>query len=353
MRDLTVREKKYLTNINTETEKMALGPLVQSLIDVINDGVEGVPGPQGPAGPAGAVGPAGENGVALIETGTPVNAVSAQATLLIDGPVIHGETVSITNEGTDVYEFVADAALTTSAPGNIPVDLNLVAGKAVGSLTVDTNPALGDTFTIGTKVYTFVPAGTGNADGEVDLEALLAGTQENIVAAIQGTDGHNDPHPLATCQAAFVADALVVRALIGGVEGNDIDTTETFTTGSNVFAAAKLQNGTNCSAANAITALVAAVTASDTQGVGAVDATGGNVTLTSDAGGLSANAIAVAADMVNGEFVGGATTLLGGLDGTIGLDGQVLKNGSWLYICTGDQEVTDKKWRRITLGSVY
>jgi hypothetical protein len=223
----------------------------------------------------------------------------------------------------------------------------------MGTLTVDVNPSLGDTMTIDTKVFTFVPSGTANGDGEIAREAALGDTQENIVSAILGTDGHNDPHPTAWCQAAFIGDNLVVRALVGGVKGNDIATTETFTAGSNVFGAGNLINGADCIAADAVAALVAAITAEDTQGVGAAPGDPDTVVLTADVAGIAGDDIAVAETLANGAFFGAAEFLTNGIDGTVADARTVMMNSTWLYVAIADNTVADKNWRRIALGNAY
>jgi CheY-specific phosphatase CheX len=206
--------------------------------------------------------------------------------------------------------------------------------------------------TIGTKVFTFVPNGTGNADGEIDVEVLLADTQLNVIAAIRGTD-YNDPHPLVTCGAAFVADILAITALIGGVAGNVIATTETFTAGTNVFSAVNLGNGVDCIAADAVTTLVLAITTSDTQGVGAADGAGDTVDMTADTAGVVGNAIIIGETMVNGAFAGGAVLLTGGVDGTVGLVREERQDATYRYVTVAANTISDKNWRRITLGAAY
>lgn len=352
---LTANEVALLNRVYCDSRPMGLGSMIQEIITAVNAGM-GPVGPQGAAGAQGVVGPQGAPGPCTeILADTPVNAVSASETLAISGVVINGETVTIDNpevEGTDVYEFASSVALVVGA-GNIPVDINAHTVKATDNLTVDVNPIAGETMTLGTKVYTFVPLGTANADGEIDIEVLLADTQANIVAAIKGTDGHNDPHSLVTCGAAFAANILAITAIYGGAAGNDIATTETFNAGTNVFSAAKLATGANCSATNAVTALVAAITASDTQGVGAADGADDTVVLASDAGGVIANTIVIAEDMANGAFTADAVLLSGGVDGTPGDERTIFMDSSYLYICVADNDVTGKNWRRISLGNVY
>ena len=81
-------------------------------------------------------------------------------------------------------------------------------------MTLAAQPTSGDTFTLGEKVYTFVPEGTANADGEVGIGADLAGAQANVVAAINGSDGHNTAHSTVSI-AAFAANDAVITALYG------------------------------------------------------------------------------------------------------------------------------------------
>lgn len=283
-----------------------------------------------------------------LPTGTPVNAVAAEAELEIDGVVVHGETVTI---GADVYEFVTDAAQSVSDPANIPVDIEGDTVKAQGTLTVDTQPAAGDAMIIGEKVYTFVPAGTANADGEVSIGTNLATAKTAIVAAINGTDGHNEPHPLVSA-GTFAADACVITALIGGVAGNSIVTTETFTAGSNVFDAATLGTttaGVDCVLGDAAAALVAAITASGTEPVTAV-VEAGVVTVTADVRGAAANDIALDEDMANGAWDG--ANMAGGVDGTPGEQWEVAVDASYLYVCTAANDETGANWRRFT-GASY
>jgi hypothetical protein len=226
-----------------------------------------------------------DGGVIGTSAATPVNAVAATGTLTISGVVIDGETVTI---GDDAYEFAADAAQTVGA-GHIPVDITAVSVAAQGTLTMGTQPTAGDTMTIGDKTYTFVPAGTANTDGEIALGVNAVGTQPNVVAAINGADDHNTPHPLVSA-AAFAAGACVITALAGGTAGNLIVTTETFTPAGDIFDATTLgttRAGVDTTAAQAVTALVAAITASDTQGVGAADGAGDTVALTADVKGAA------------------------------------------------------------------
>lgn len=273
-------------------------------------------------------------------SGTPVNAAAASATLTVNGVVVDGEKVLI---GDDTYEFVADTAETVD-PGNIAVNIKASTAAAHGTLTLDTQPISGNTVTIGTKVYIFVPVGTDTADGEVSIGADLAAAKVNLVAAINGTDGISEPHPLVRA-ANFIVNDCVITALIGGAAGNAIATTETFTAASNKFAAVTLLTGTDCSGANAITALVAAITAEDTEGVTAVEGIGDTIDLAA-AVGAAGDSIEVSTTMARGSFGAGVTALSGGEDQTSPEGARFMVDGTNLYVYVVDT------WYKIVLGSL-
>lgn len=320
---LTTKQKTQVNDINLRTRDMEFGVKINEIIAAVN---------------------------ALNTSGTPVNAVAATGVLTISGVAIDGETITI---GTDVYEFCADAAQSLTAGSDFAIDIESDTTKSQGTLTVDTQPTSGDTMTVGTKVYTFVPVGTDNADGEISVGADLAGAQAAIVAAINGTDGHNIANADASI-AAFAADAAVLTALVGGVLGDSIATTETFTAVTNVFDAASLGTttaGADCTAANAVTAVVASVTANDTAGVGAADGAGDTVDLTADLKGTEGNSIATTETMANGAF--GAATLENGVAGTVGVVDEIRWDSSYMYRAIAANTVNDANWRRVSLGSAY
>lgn len=319
---LTAREIEQINKLNNYTKAMKLGTRISEM-EVIS--------------------------------GTPVNAVSAGKILTVSGVVIDGEKVTIDNPtvaGSDVYEFLADIAQTKTVPTNKPVDISTYATKASVVLTIDTQPVSGNTMTIGTKVFTFVPAGTATANGEIAIGVDLPTTKINIVAAINGTDSINTPHTLVSA-ANFVANNCTITALVGGVAGNSIASTETITAGTDIFATATLASGTNCTAANAIIALVSAITTLDTQGISAVDGTGDTVELTAKIGGVAGNNIVIGKVMANATFAGSATKLSGGIDGTVGTINQEMVDATYMYRCVADNTTGGKNWRRISLGSAY
>lgn len=326
MNNLTATELKVLNNIsNVLNPNVNLGAIIENMI------------------------------LTHIRRGTPVNAVNATKTLTLVGVVIHGETITIDNPrktGIDVYEFLADEAQEKTSASNIAVDITASVTAATGSLTMDTQPTSGDTVTIGTKTYTFVPVGTDTADGEVSIGENLAGAQAALVAAINGTDEINTKHTLVSA-SAFETNVMTLTALIGGTAANSIATTETFTAETNVFAAATLGSGADCSAANAITAFVAAITASDTQEVGGADGAGDTIVLTADVAGMSGNSIGIAETLANGSFAADAVFLSGGVDGTVAPDVQVLTDDTYIYLCIAENTVSGKNWRRFAYTGAF
>lgn len=331
MNNLTAEQLKVLNNLSMVREKhVLLGALIQQLI---SEGTSAISAPDGGA----------------------VNAVNAAVVLNVTGTVAPGETITINNPaiaGSDVYEFVANTAGTPSTPGNKVVNINAVAAKAAVVLTMDTQPTSGDTFTLGTKTYIFVPEGTANVDGEVSIGTSLATAKTNLVAAINGTDNVNTAHTLVTA-AAFVADACTITAKTGGTAGNSIASTETFTAGTNVFAAVTLLLGANATAANAITALVASITANDTQGISATDGTGDTVDITAKTAGTAGNAITLADTVTNAAFAADATHLAGGVNGTVSPAGTLMMDSTYLYVALAANTISGKNWRRIAVGAAY
>lgn len=286
--------------------------------------------------------------IANLTEATPVNAVAASGTLTISGVCIDGETVTI---GDDTYEFAADEAQTVTE-GNIATDITSYTTAAQGTLTMSVQPTSGDTVLLGSKTYTFVPDGTENADGEVSVGGDLAGAKVNIVAAINGTDGISTANADVSA-AAFSENDCVITALVGGIAGNSLDSV--YTGDTNAFDAATLGTtdaGVDCSAANAVTALVTAITASGTEPVSAADGDGDTVVITADTKGIAANSIATTEECANAAW--GAETMTLGVDGTVSSGiGLWHYDANYLYWTVAANTVADTNWRRIALGSAY
>ena len=101
----------------------------------------------------------------------------------------------------------------------------------------------------------------------------------------------------------------------------------------------------------AITALVAAIVASDTSGVGGVDGAGDTVVVTADLEGALANAIITTTDVTNASW--GAAVLENGVDSTIAEKGQMFVDATYLYQSIATSTVSTGNWRRIAWGSAY
>ena len=220
--------------------------------------------------------------------------LAAVAVIRIEATVADAENVVI---GGDTYDF---STKDTYGGGNIEVDVSGgTTAKAVGTLTATAILVAGETITIDAKVYTIVPDGTANADGEVDAGSDEADGKFDLVAAINGTDGHNTAHPTVTA-AAFAGDDMVVTAIAGGVAANSLVTTET--SGVASWAAGDLDAGVDPTAAEATDALIAAINASGTEDILAVDIDANEILLVQDVIGVDTTALS--------ETMGGADNVV-------------------------------------------
>lgn len=111
---------------------------------------------------------------------------------------------------------------------------------AAVTLTLAVNPTALDTMTIGGRVYTFVAADDGTVSNAIQIGANVGATQAALELKLDA--GGNGVHPLVTF-AEFVGNDMVITARHPGVSGNSIGSTETFTSGSNVFSATALAGG--------------------------------------------------------------------------------------------------------------
>ncbi|NDE15827.1 hypothetical protein EBZ80_12940 [bacterium] len=239
-----------------------------------------------------------------------VQAVAATRTLTLTGVVVDGETVSI---GGRVYEFDAHASSNITA-GRVRVPIRSRTTVATGVLTVSQQPTAGETVTIGNKTFLWVANGTATINGQVSVGANKAGAQANLVAAINGSDSVNTAHTQVTA-AAFATDAMTISAIIGGAAANSIATTEVMANGS--WGAGTLASGADCTAANAITDLVTAITNDTSAVVTAVDGSGDTVDVTAKTAGAAGNSIALAETLANGSWAG--STLTGGISAEPGV----------------------------------
>lgn len=80
---------------------------------------------------------------------------------------------------------------------------------------------------------------------------------------------------------------------------------------------------------------------------------GNALTVSAKTKGVAGNSIATT-DTLTGSGDGfGAAALASGVDGTVGLENQLVRDGSYLYVATADNTIADTNWRRISLGAAY
>lgn len=101
-------------------------------------------------------------------------------------------------------------------------------------------------------------------------------------------------------------------------------------------------------ASDAVTALVAAITASGNGDYSGADGTGDVVDITHTEYGTVGNSVTTTETCANGAW--GAATLEGGVDGTPGLKGQMYHDSSYIWVCqTEDMTLENHYWEYAAL----
>jgi phage tail sheath gpL-like len=141
-----------------------------------------------------------------------------------------------------------------------------------------------------------------------------------------------------------VADTQLVTI---GSDIYEFDTNSTITSG---HIAVDVSGGVT--APEAVTALVAAITANTSSVVTAVDGTGDTVVATAKIAGVIGNSIVTTETCTNGSW--GDTTLKTGVDGTVTTSiGLQFEDSSYYYLTNAVNSTAGKNWLRIAKGSVY
>jgi hypothetical protein len=78
-----------------------------------------------------------------------------------------------------------------------------------------------------------------------------------------------------------------------------------------------------------------------------------DVTITASVKGTAGNAIATEDDSDQISWADAETTLVDGVDGTLGVANELCADGSYLYHCIAANTIADANWRRVTLGTAY
>lgn len=271
-----------------------------------------------------------------IDGGAPVNAVASVLSTNLAGENndltftarVEGESgdeisVAYINPGTPsaalgivVTEDAITVNLATDAGTKSDADIG---GGADGTVTtvVDAPGPDGDDYTIEVVV------GAGN---DIAMSAAIVGTAITVTLGTGGAGAVDNAKNTATLVAAAISLLSGVTATASGTGATALTTAEGPTSFTGGVAPAIT------STANAI---IAAIEADE-------DA---NDLVTVAAKGEETGAGVVIA-MV-------ATSLAGGVDGTVGLEGELLFDTAELYICIAPNDVSGANWRKVSLGTVY
>jgi hypothetical protein len=334
-------------------------------------------------------------------TGNLLGDVTGDVTGSIDGPIVDGDTL-ITKTLTPV-NAVASAAKLTSSGALVP------ATHAVNVLTSDTTNVTEDTtVTINTVVYTWkaAPAGIAYAvDIGTDAEVSLA----NLAAAIMASGTPDTEYGVGTLANDFVvatandATTVTIQAKIPGTVANAFPTEETDDHLS--WADTTLGGGTGASTPGVTDAAATfQINAreymfvdelSETEADAIIDQIlyGGSEAVALDNMALAIDAGATAGTnystgtVVNADVIAGANTnttqiviakisgVIGdaitttedlantawddvnlgtevaGVDGTVGVKGQIEWDASYIYVCTLVNTIADANWERVGISS--
>lgn len=232
-------------------------------------------------------------------------------------------------------------------PQYFPVDITPYADKAVGTITLSsTGPVADETFVVGATTYTFKAVAA--AAGQITLGDNLVETVNNIIAAINGTDGLNTANASATAAGGGGA-IVVVTAKVGGVASDAIVFTEACTNtamnGSGTLGGTTA--GANPSVAEVCDAIVAALLIYGPSGSGEVPFSGSDITtaalINSTVLGAGPNAYPLYDD-----FAGTLVQSQAGVSGTPGVRGATMDDAANIYILrTANDDTQNYVWRKV------
>lgn len=157
---------------------------------------------------------------------TEITAIPAPA----DASIVH-KLVSLVVTNKDTQDVCIIVQMADGSTNREISHTSLNAGvSATGTLTFSGNAANNETVEINGKTYTFKTS-IGSADGEVDVGANQAASEDQLTAAINlGSGGgtkytsQTTAHPSVT--AADVASTVVVTAIATGAAGNSMTISE-------------------------------------------------------------------------------------------------------------------------------
>ncbi len=243
----------------------------------------------------------------------------ATVTLTLDAVIADTQTVTLGNK---VYTF---QTVLTNVDGNVLIGADAAASLDNLKAAVNLSAGAGTTYATAMTAHTQVTATTNSDTQQVFSATVLAATggnaaTANLLASTETLAGGTNGFGAATFTGAI--DKIVLTARAGGVVGDTIATTETFTPANNTFDAATLGTttaGVDCLAPAAVTALALAIT-NDTSAIcTAADGAGDTVVCTAKTASLEGNTYPSTETMANGSFggsvfAGGATEINGQID---------------------------------------
>lgn len=231
----------------------------------------------------------------------------------------NGDTVTL---GSKTYTFQTTL---TNVNGNVLIGASAAAALDNLKAAVNLSAGAGTTYATATTAHTQFTATTNTDTTQVFSATLAPGSQGNALATTE-TSSHLS---FTSTVAAGAVDKIILTARAGGVAGDLLATTETFTATNNTFDAATLGTttaGADCTAANAILGLVAAINADTGALVTAADGAGNTLVATAKDAGSAGNDLGSTKVMANATW--GAAALSGGRDQLDGLIHLTLTNAT-------------------------
>ena len=287
-------------------------------------------------------------------------------TAVADGAVVRitarnpgagGTALGLSESTTNVTVSASTLGGNTTAPNRagvnpqyFPIDIRSVSEKATGTLTLAAGIVADNTMTVGATVYTFKAAAA--AAGEITIGGTLNVQAENIIAAINGTDSRNSAN--ASVTAEISGSNVVLTAIIGGLVGHAIATTETFG-GSSAFGGAVLAGSDDAEDSEVATKVVDQFTAGWTNPLDATDSIAAppftvavdstnNVIFTSTLHGSVPNGYVLLDVMANATLA----ETVAGIEGTKGMAGAGLIDATNIYTLLTANAVTDAyAWKKV------
>ena len=187
---------------------------------------------------------------------------NATGNLTFSGTVSDGETIVV---GADGYEFDSDNVKSANK-FKVDISSNTIASK--NTLVMKINPANGDSITIDTVSYKFKTA--LDEPYSIKIGAGVTNTIDNLISAINGSTGAGTKYYSTITAHTKVSATLegtnniIITAKTPGSLGNTIITTSIFTNYNNRFESTTLLLGQDCSADNAINALISSINTNKT-----------------------------------------------------------------------------------------